>query len=153
MVLLLRGLGLLVILKPALLQTHLILMLLSGTYTVRLTVTDDDGATNYIEHSVTVSAANVAPVAAFTFSATNLVVQFTDASTDSDGTIASRAWTFGDTRTSTATNPSHTYASAGTYTVRLTVTDDDGATNYIEHSVTVSAANVAPVADFTVLGY
>ena len=76
---------------------------------------------------MTVSAANVAPVAAFTFSATNLVVQFTDGSTDSDGTIASRAWTFGDTQTSTATNPSHTYASAGTYTVRLTVTDDDGA--------------------------
>ncbi|MCX6654140.1 MAG: PKD domain-containing protein, partial [Candidatus Bathyarchaeota archaeon] len=56
-----------------------------------------------------------------------------------DGTIASWAWTFGDTGTSTSQSPSHTYAAAGTYTVRLTVTDDDGATNYVEHSVTVSA--------------
>ncbi len=87
---------------------------------------------------------NVDPTAAFTFSATNLVVQFTDASTDSDGTIASRLWAFGDTQTSTGTNPSHTYAAAETYTVKLTVTDNDGATNYVEHPVTVAVGNTAP---------
>ena len=50
-------------------------------------------------------------------------------STDSDGTIASYSWSFGDGATSTAANPSHTYASAGTYNVSLTVTDNSGATD------------------------
>jgi subtilisin family serine protease len=82
---------------------------------------------------------NLPPVAAFTYSCSGLTCQFTDASTDSDGTIASRSWTFGDGGTSTATNPSRTYASSGTYTVTLTVTDDDGATNSASQNVTVSA--------------
>ncbi len=81
---------------------------------------------------------NVNPVANFTSSASGLTVSFTDASTDSDGTIASRSWNFGDGTTSTATNPSKTYSAAGTYTVTLTVTDNGGATNTKTSSVTVS---------------
>ena len=65
---------------------------------------------------------NVPPSAGFTSSANALAVTFTDQSTDSDGTIAARAWTFGDGGTSTATSPSHTYAAAGTYTVTFTLT-------------------------------
>ena len=68
-----------------------------------------------------------------------LTANFTDSSTDSDGSIVSRSWNFGDGGTSTATNPSRTYAAAGTYTVTLTVTDDDGATNTKTGSVTVTA--------------
>ncbi|HEX6885893.1 MAG TPA: FG-GAP-like repeat-containing protein, partial [Planctomycetota bacterium] len=52
-----------------------------------------------------------------------LTVAFTDLST---GSIAARAWTFGDGATSGAANPSRTYANPGTYTVALTVTGEDG---------------------------
>lgn len=81
---------------------------------------------------------NVPPVANFSVTTSGLSASFTDSSTDSDGTIASRAWNFGDGGTSTATNPSHTYASAGTYTVTLTVTDNGNASNTKTQSVTVS---------------
>jgi len=82
---------------------------------------------------------NVAPTANYTFTTSNLIANFTDASSDSDGTIASRSWSFGDGTTSTATNPSRTYAAAGTYSVVLTVTDNGGLTNAITKSVTVTA--------------
>ncbi|MEO5559713.1 MAG: PKD domain-containing protein [Dokdonella sp.] len=81
---------------------------------------------------------NIPPVANFGSSTSGLTANFTDSSTDSDGSIASRAWTFGDGGTSTATNPSHTYAAAGTYSVTLAVTDNGGATNGKTSSVTVA---------------
>jgi xanthomonalisin len=79
-------------------------------------------------------------VANFSDSVSGLSVSFTDSSTDSDGSIASRSWNFGDGSTSTATNPSHTYAAAGTYSVALTVTDNNGATNTKTQSVTVAGS-------------
>ncbi|MGE7136403.1 protease pro-enzyme activation domain-containing protein [Luteibacter sp. NPDC031894] len=82
---------------------------------------------------------NAAPVANFSAVTSGLTATFTDSSSDSDGTIASRAWTFGDGATSTATNPSHTYASAGTYTVSEKVTDNGGSSNTKTSSVTVSS--------------
>lgn len=84
---------------------------------------------------------NVPPVANFGDTVNGLSVSFTDSSTDSDGSIASRSWNFGDGSTSTATNPSHTYSAAGTYTVSLQVTDNSGATNTKTQSVTVSGGN------------
>jgi PKD repeat protein len=82
---------------------------------------------------------NVAPVANFSSSVSGLTATFTDSSTDSDGTIASRSWNFGDGTTSTATNPSRTYAAAGTYTVSLTVTDNGGLTNTKTQSVVATS--------------
>lgn len=57
----------------------------------------------------------------------NSQVVFSSAgSEDPDGTIASYAWDFGDGSTSTAANPTHTYTTAGTYNISLTVTDNAG---------------------------
>ncbi|CAM5296772.1 Microbial collagenase [Streptomyces avidinii] len=98
--------------------------------------------------------ANQPPVAGFTASVNGLAVTFTDASTDADGTVVSRAWTFGDGSGSTAANPAKTFAAAGTYTVRLTVTDNKGATAATSKPVTVGAAGPAECAnaDVRVLG-
>jgi PKD repeat protein len=83
---------------------------------------------------------NVAPTASFTSSVSGLTASFTDTSTDSDGSIASRSWNFGDGGTSTAANPSRTYAAAGSYTVTLTVTDNGGASNTATRTVTVGSS-------------
>lgn len=81
---------------------------------------------------------NQSPTAAFTYSCTGLTCSFTDGSSDADGTIASRSWNFGNGQTSTATNPTVSYASAGTYAVSLTVTDSGGATHTTTRNVTVT---------------
>ena len=80
------------------------------------------------------------PAANFSFTTGGLTANFTDSSTDSGGTISGYSWTFGDSGTSTAQNPSHTYAAAGTYSVTETVTDSvSGATSSKTESVTVSS--------------
>ena len=121
----------------------------SGTKTARLTLTDDSGDTGSTTVSVNVGAANVAPVARPVATPTSgkrpLAVEFSSAtSSDSDGTIESYLWDFGDgSDTTTDQNPSHTYAQ-GTWTATLTVTDNDGATH--TQSVTINSnANQAPV--------
>jgi PKD repeat protein len=78
---------------------------------------------------------NLAPSADFTYEVNDLIVNFTDASTDSDGLISSWSWNFGDGNTSTAQNPSHTYADYGTYTVTLTVTDNGGLSDSVSKDV------------------
>ncbi len=78
---------------------------------------------------------NMPPVAAFTWQASGLSVQFTDASNDLGGTIVAHAWDFGDGSTSTLANPGKTFATAGTHLVTLTVTDDGGLTDTIAASI------------------
>ena len=82
---------------------------------------------------------NQPPTASFTFSCTGLTCDFNGSGADSDGTIASYSWSFGDGTGSPVEDPSHTYVSAGMYTVTLTVTDDGGATGSTSQSVTVSS--------------
>ncbi|MBM9477339.1 PKD domain-containing protein [Nakamurella flavida] len=113
-----------------------------GTYTVTLTVTDNSGASTSKAATITVvkpPPANVAPTAAFTSTVTNLGVALNGStSTDTDGTIASYAWDFGDNTNGSGATTQHTYLAAGTYTVALTVTDNAGATNTVSKAVTVT---------------
>jgi subtilisin family serine protease len=81
---------------------------------------------------------NNPPAAGFTKSCSGLSCTFTDTSTDSDGTIASRSWNFGDGTTATTSPATHAYAAAGTYTVTLTVTDNSGASASTSQAVTVT---------------
>lgn len=120
----------------------------SGTYSVTLTVTDNQGGTGTTTKSLTVTqASNVPPTAAIgTPSCTYLTCTFSGAgSSDSDGSIVSYAWDFGDSTTGSGATPAHTFAAAGTYTVTLTVTDDRGGSASTTASVTVSS-NQAPTA-------
>jgi len=92
------------------------------------------------------------PTANFTFSCTDLTCDFQDLSSDSDGQVTSFKWEWGDaTANGSGKTPSHTYAAGGPFSVKLTVTDNDGDQGSVTQSVTVSAPqNGAPTADFEV---
>jgi PKD repeat protein len=98
-----------------------------------------------------VTVPNVAPVPQFTSSCTGVSCTFdASASSDSDGTIASYVWDFGDgTAAGVGVNASHVYTASGDYTVTLTVTDDDGDSASLQQQVSVVVPNQAPVAAFT----
>ncbi|MGY1595220.1 PKD domain-containing protein, partial [Geodermatophilus sp. SYSU D00708] len=89
---------------------------------------------------------NAAPTAAFTATAAGLQVSVDgSASADADGSIASYAWEFGDGTTGTGATAAHDYTVGGTYTVRLTVTDDSGVTGETTRQVEVSAPAELPL--------
>ncbi|MDH7506630.1 MAG: PKD domain-containing protein [Candidatus Thermoplasmatota archaeon] len=84
---------------------------------------------------------NQPPIANFTYTPNNpintTVVHFTDTSTDSDGSIVSWWWDFGDHYYSDLQNPVHCYYLEGIYNVKLTVTDDKGSTNTSQQTIIV----------------
>jgi len=102
------------------------------TYTVTLTVYDNDGAWDTMSKEIVVS--NIPPVANFTFTPHNTTVGqtvwFNDSSNDADGRVRIWEWNFGDgTGTGGGTgfdNVTHAYARDGIFNITLVVTDDDG---------------------------
>ncbi len=86
---------------------------------------------------------NQSPIASFSYTpaapTTDDAVIFNDSSGDSDGSIITWAWDFGDGGTANVQNPTHTFAAAGTYVVTLTVTDDGGASDSYSTNVTVAS--------------
>jgi len=101
-----------------------------GSFVVALTVTDDQGASGRADSVVQFAArVNMPPVASFTATCSLLTCSFADSSTDTDGSIASYRWSFGDAAPDgTDQDATHSYGAPGDYTVQLAVTDDSGAT-------------------------
>ncbi|MEQ9415331.1 MAG: tandem-95 repeat protein, partial [Cyclobacteriaceae bacterium] len=128
-----------------------------GSYVFRLTVTDDLGATSFDEAIVTVSSANMAPIAnagldqILTLPTNSTVIN--GLGSDSDGTITSYLWTIisgpAAAGLSNANTPDLTVSGLveGTYILRLTVTDNDLSTGSDDIKVIVTATNMAPVAN------
>lgn len=112
-----------------------------GTYTAELTVTDNDGETSTYSIDINV---NEKPFASFSASPTSgtvpLLVTFTSSSYDSDGYIRFYHWDFGDGGTSSGalqSSFSRVFLTSGTFSVKLTVTDDDGAQDTEIRTITV----------------
>lgn len=127
-----------------------------GIFVAILTVTDDDGDTDTAFQTISVvTGANIAPTASFTatpVSGTAPLVVNLDASgsDDTDGSISSYHWDFGDGDSGLGSTTSHTYILAGSYTITLTVADNQTATDTATTTITVSApSNIAPTAAFT----
>lgn len=111
----------------------------SGTYQVRLTVTDNLGATSSQTKSVVVTVPNKAPVAAMKASCEALTCSFYgSASSDPGGSVSSWLWDFGDGQTGTGLTATHAYATVGSHVVTLTVTDNEGASNAVSETVTTT---------------
>jgi PKD repeat protein len=124
----------------------------AGRYKVTLAVRDDEGATGASE-PVFINVENAAPVASASASSKNVdedqPVAFTAKAshdTPSDLSTLRYSWDFGDkSDEEEGMNASHSYARSGTYTVRLTVTDNDGASS-VDSTLRIKVANLAPTA-------
>ena len=123
----------------------------AGRYIARATttVTDNQCSSSITEHTskeFTIWNQNIAPNARITANPTSgntpLIVNFNGAqSTDTDGTITTYAWNFGDGNTANGISTTHTYTTAGTYTTTLTVTDNQGASGTTSINIITTTQN------------
>jgi len=119
----------------------------AGTYIVTATVTDNLGATSTTSATVVVTAPNQPPIAALSLSSTvaygpATITASTAASSDPDGAIAGASINFGDGSSAAGPTASHTYSTAGVYTVTATVTDNAGASSSASSTITVKSPEV-----------
>jgi RHS repeat-associated protein len=116
-----------------------------GQFTIKLSVRDDKGAQMSAQKSITVAAANIAPTAVIRVSKNQGISPFMvsfdgSQSTDSDGSIVSYSWDFGNGVTATGQRVNHDFAT-GNFTVKLKVKDNWGG----ENSMTVTISATDPV--------
>jgi PKD repeat protein len=120
----------------------------AGSYTVALTVTDNGGLTASATTTATVSSgggANQAPTAVpngpYSGVAGTPVSFDATGSHDPDGTIATYGWDFGDGSIASGPAPMHSFAAPGTFTVTLTVTDNQGAMGSASTTATITSGS------------
>lgn len=120
----------------------------ADTYTVKLTVTDNKGAKSSVTQELVVGEGppNQPPFAKFDFTPAtakvNEPVNFDASESRDDGQIIKYEWDFGDGTTGEGQKVTHTYKTAGLFTVKLTVTDNFGATGWITRGVQVKEVTV-----------
>ena len=128
-----------------------------GTFYPKLIAVDINNLESDVFNTIAITVndiVNQPPVADFSYQQNTFLppflVVFTDVSRDTDGSIVSWNWNFGDSNTSILQNPSNEYLIEGTYNVKLIVTDNLGKTGEIIRSITISRLpNKPPVPDFT----
>ena len=124
----------------------------SGRRTAESFEGDSSGAaTLHIEYS---TDGNAPPIANFTTTPANgdapLDVNFDASTSTDDGGIISYSWTFGDDSNSTGVTTSHNYATAGTYTATLTITDDEGKSTNTDRIITVNDPNAPTLLEVSI---
>jgi PKD repeat protein len=115
-----------------------------GVHTIYFTVQDDGGAWSFPATENLTILTNQPPVASFSYLPVNPSVNETvtfnaSFSFDPDGNVTSYNWSFGDGNLTNTTGSiiTHSYGSVGEYTVNLTVTDNEGATNRNSQTIKV----------------
>lgn len=118
----------------------------AGTPEISLTIESASLAKKTITQYLDI---NALPQSDFTFSparpSVGDTVEFSNQSSDSDGTIQKWQWEFGDENSSSLRNPTHNFSDSGTFPVQLTVTDDRGETQ--SKIRTIPVGNVYPSLD------
>ena len=118
-----------------------------GSYTVTLTVVDEDSKIGVVKEDIEILYRNQAPVASLDATYGGLGQQikvnsiaFFDggASSDPDGDVLEFEWDFGDGSTSSLLRPNHEYVDTGNYTVTLTVRDPSNETSTVQTWVLVN---------------
>ncbi len=120
----------------------------TGSYTVRLTVTDAEGSSKVVTYLVTVYSTITA---SFTPVANELQVRFTNTSQGGKGNLRYE-WNFGDGEMSSAHSPVHSYAQTGDYIVNLVVTDTDENTKTFTSTVSVTSTQTTDTTSETKSG-
>jgi len=123
-----------------------------GTYTIAVTVEDEFGVVDTAQTTVSIVEPNEPPTARISRSVDGMEVTATgSASTDPDNNITEYRWQWGDSGATTTTDPTaqHTYSSGGTFTITLTVVDEQGASDTAQTTVSITAPNTAPTARLT----
>lgn len=122
--------------------TQSIFVDVAGSYSVEIT----DSACTATSEIITVTVTSNPPTAGFTYSSNLLDVTFTNTSTNSDSCY----WDFGDGNTSVQTDPTHTYDTAGTYTVMLITENVCGMDTFIT-TITVTGSGIIENPDNSII--
>ena len=123
----------------------------TGTYNVTLTATDSNGCT----HTDTSQIECIGPpVVDFSVDSIftvcpPLIVQFNDLSMDVSDTIVSWLWDFGDSNSTTAQNPVHTFVDIGSYNIELTVTNTIGCVDSLTKTGMIDVAGPTGIFEFS----